>query len=71
LLICDKQSRWKLYRDLGRSTTYVEYPYWPEGERRLCREILIPIAFIWSGQALAGYGVYESGDREEKKPFCP
>jgi hypothetical protein len=72
LTLCDKQRKWRLYRDYGETTDFVEYPYWPEGERVECKDpFMIPVA-IWWGQAYAlGIVAATQGDKEEKLPICP
>ncbi len=72
LLVCDKERRWRLYRDYGETLDFVEYPYWPDGERVECRDpFLIPLA-VWWGEAYAvGIVVATQGGKEEKIPICP
>lgn len=38
LILCDKKSKLILYKDLGRTTTFVDYPYWREGKKVPCQE---------------------------------
>jgi hypothetical protein len=38
LILCDKESKLILYKDLGKTITLVDYPYWREGKRVSCRE---------------------------------
>ena len=38
LALCDQQSRLMLYRDLGETITFVDYPYWREGKEVPCQE---------------------------------
>ena len=38
LTLCDQQSRLMLYRDLGETITFVDYPYWREGKEVPCQE---------------------------------
>lgn len=38
LILCDQQSKLILYKDLGRTITFVDYPYWREGKRVSCQE---------------------------------
>ena len=71
LTVCDKRRKWRLYRDYGETSDFVEYPYWPEGERVECRDpFMIPVAIFW-GQAYAlGIVAATQGDKEEKVPIC-
>lgn len=76
LTICDKQDKWRLYRDYGQTTDEVDFPYWPDGERIECRELLVPPAVV---AVLAGEGyaimifalIDRDKDKEDKKPICP
>ena len=38
LILCDKKSKIILYKDLGKTITFVDYPYWREGKRVPCQE---------------------------------
>jgi hypothetical protein len=38
LILCDKESKLILYKDLGKTITFVDYPCWREGKRVSCRE---------------------------------
>lgn len=38
LILCDQSSKFILYKDLGRTITFVDYPYWREGKKILCQE---------------------------------
>jgi len=73
IVICDRQHKWRLYRDLGKTTDYVEYPYWPERKEIECQEGPVPplAVAIWEGEiaALVILIVHEHDD--DKKPVCP
>ena len=76
LTICDRQNKWKLYRDYGQTTDEVDFPYWPDGERVECREPLVPPAAVavWFGEgyAIAIFALIDQDkDKEDKKPICP
>ena len=76
LTICDRQNKWKLYRDYGQTTDEVDFPYWPDGERVECREPLVPPAAVavWFGEgyATAIFALIDQDkDKEDKKPICP
>ena len=36
LILCDKDSKFILYKDLGRTIDFVDYPYWREKKRVSC-----------------------------------
>ena len=38
LTLCDHPSRLMLYKDLGETITFVDYPYWREGKEVPCNE---------------------------------
>jgi len=38
LILCDKSSKFIIYKDLGRTITFVDYPYWREGKEVPCQE---------------------------------
>lgn len=38
LILCDQESKFILYKDLGRTITFVDYPYWREGKKVPCGE---------------------------------
>ena len=38
LILCDKGSKMALYKDLGSTTTFVDFPYYREGQRLPCHE---------------------------------
>jgi hypothetical protein len=38
LILCDKESKFILYKDLSKTITLVDYPYWRDGKRVPCRE---------------------------------
>jgi hypothetical protein len=38
LILCDQESKLILYKDLGRTITFIDYPYWREGEKVSCGE---------------------------------
>jgi hypothetical protein len=38
LILCDKGSKMALYKDLGSTITYVDFPYYREGKKVPCRE---------------------------------
>jgi len=74
LTLCDKQSVWMLYKDLGATTDRVDNVYDP-GERR-CREAIplywflaVPAAAITGG--VVWYEVDKHNDDPDRKPLCP
>jgi hypothetical protein len=71
IVICDRQHKWRLYRDLGKTTDHVEYPYWPERKEIECQEVLVPplAVAIWEGE-IAALVIFIIND-EDKKPICP
>ena len=38
LILCDKASKMALYKDLGSTITFVDFPYYREGQRPPCHE---------------------------------
>jgi len=38
LILCDQESKLILYKDLGRTITFIDYPYWREGKKIPCNE---------------------------------
>jgi len=36
LILCDKETRYILYRDLGKTIDYVDFPYWRQGDKVAC-----------------------------------
>lgn len=38
LILCDKASKMVLYKDLGSTITFVDFPYYREGQRPPCHE---------------------------------
>jgi hypothetical protein len=38
LILCDQKSKFILYKDLGKTITFGDYPYWREGKRVSCQE---------------------------------
>lgn len=38
LILCDQESKFILYKDLGRTITFIDYPYWREGKKVPCNE---------------------------------
>ena len=38
LILCDLESKFILYKDLGRTITFVDYPYWREEKKVACNE---------------------------------
>ena len=38
LILCDQESRFILYKDLGRTITFIDYAYWREGKKVPCNE---------------------------------
>jgi hypothetical protein len=73
ILICDRQHKWRLYRDLGKSTDHVEYPYWPERKEIECQEAPVPplAVAIWEGEIAALVILIVHEHDEDKKPVCP
>lgn len=37
LTLCDKKSRFMLYKDLGETITLVDFPYWREKKKEKCQ----------------------------------
>jgi hypothetical protein len=73
IVICDKQHKWRLYRDLGKTTDYVEYPYWPERKEIECQEGLVPplAVAIWEGEIFTFAILFIRDHDDDKKPICP
>ena len=38
LIVCDQESKFILYKDFGNTITFVDFPYWREGQRPPCYE---------------------------------
>jgi hypothetical protein len=38
LVLCDQESKFILYKDFGRTITFVDHPYWRENEKVDCSE---------------------------------
>ena len=38
LILCDKGSKMALYKDLGSTITFVDFPYYRQGQRSPCKE---------------------------------
>ena len=38
LILCDQESKFILYKDLGRTITFIDYPYWREEKKVPCNE---------------------------------
>jgi hypothetical protein len=73
ILICDRQHKWRLYKDLGKTTDHVEYPYWPERKEIECQEGPVPplAVAIWEGEIAALVILIVHEHDEDKKPICP
>jgi hypothetical protein len=73
ILICDRQHKWRLYRDLGKTTDHVEYPYWPERKEIECQEAPVPplAVAIWEGEIVTFAILLAKEHDEDKKPICP
>jgi len=73
ILICDRQHKWRLYRDLGKTTDHVEYPYWPERKEVECQAALVPplAVAIWEGEIFTFAILFIRDHDEDKKPICP
>jgi len=78
LVLCDKQSEWMLYKDLGETTNRVDYILEPEGFMVQCREasplywlLAIPVPAITGG--VIWYEVDKHNDNNSKDivPLCP
>jgi hypothetical protein len=74
LTLCDKQSEWMLYKDLGETTERVDNIYDPEEQR--CREAIpfywflaVPAAAITTG--VVWYEVDKHNDDKDRYPLCP
>jgi hypothetical protein len=37
LILCDKNSQFALYKDLGETITFIDYPYWREKKKEPCQ----------------------------------
>ena len=37
LILCDRDSKFILYKDLGRTINFVDYPYWRQGKQVTCK----------------------------------
>jgi hypothetical protein len=76
LTLCDKQSEWMLYRDLGETTYRVDNIYDPEERTARCREAPPPywLLSVPAAAAAAGVVVYEvdkHNDHKDRAPLCP
>ena len=40
LILCDKGSKMALYKDLGSTITFVDFPYYREGKKVPCQELI-------------------------------
>ena len=76
LILCDKQSEWRLYEDLGETTYIVDNIYDPEERTVRCREALplywlltVPAAAVTTGVVL--YEVDKHNDHKDRIPLCP
>jgi len=38
LILCDRESKFILYKDLGKTIAFLDFPYWREGKRVSCQE---------------------------------
>jgi hypothetical protein len=36
LILCDKEARYILYKDLGKTIDYVDFPYWRQNQQVAC-----------------------------------
>jgi len=75
LTLCDKQSEWMLYKDLGETTHMVDYILEPEGLMVQCREAfpLYWLLAIPAPAATAGVVWYEldkHNDHKDTIPLC-
>jgi len=78
LTICDKQRKWRLYKDDGETLDFVDYPYWPEGEQIECNDPCVLGGFPWLpvGAAALNVGIVtgiltEQERDEDFQPICP
>jgi hypothetical protein len=76
LTLCDKQSEWMLYKDLGETTHMVDNIYDPEERTVRCREAPPPywLLTIPAAAATAGvvwYEVDKHNDHKDRIPLCP
>ncbi len=75
LTLCDKQSEWMLYKDLGETTHIVDNVYDPEERTVRCREVPPPYWLLTIPAAVAtGVVVYEvdkHNDHKDRTPLCP
>ncbi|MBP1695313.1 MAG: hypothetical protein H6Q41_501 [Deltaproteobacteria bacterium] len=76
LTVCDKQSEWMLYKDLGETTHTVDNIYDPEERTVRCREALplywlltVPAAAVATG--VVWYEVDKHNDHKDTIPLCP
>jgi len=76
LTLCDKQSEWMLYKDLGETTHMVDNIYDPEERTVRCREapppywlLTIPAAAVATGVVV--YEVDKHNDHKDRTPLCP
>jgi hypothetical protein len=76
LTLCDKQSEWMLYKDLGETTHVVDNIYDPEERTVRCREapppywlLTIPAAAVATGVVV--YEVDKHNDHKDRTPLCP
>ena len=76
LTCCDREGKYKLYRDLGKTTDYTDDAYWPDRRAVPCKAIVVPeqAMFIWSAQAWAmtfAILLDRDKDQEDLIPICP
>jgi hypothetical protein len=76
LTLCDKQSEWMLYKDLGETTHMVDNIYDPEERTVRCREapspywlLTVPAAAVATGVVV--YEVDRHNDHKDRTPLCP
>lgn len=76
LTLCDKESEWMLYKDLGETTHTVDYILGPEGLMAACREafplywlLAIPVPAITTG--VVWYELDKHNDHKDTIPLCP
>jgi hypothetical protein len=76
LTLCDKQSEWMLYKDLGETTHIVDNIYDPEERTVRCREafplywfLTVPAAAVTTG--VVWYEVDKHNDHKDTIPLCP
>ena len=76
LILCDKQSEWRLYEDLGETTHFVDNIHDPEERTVRCREafplywlLTVPAAAVTTG--VVWYEVDKHNDHKDTDPLCP